>query len=87
MRAVFTCGADSIWLLGGVPIGDGNGERLAPRLLILLHALILFHGLRGNRGRGFRAVAYLRVGRARGDCAPSLATRHARAHRHANKHR
>lgn len=55
-------------------------------MLIFLHALILFHGLRGNRGRGFRAVAYLRVSSARGDGSPRLAARHARAHRNANKH-
>ena len=77
MRAVFTCGADSIWLLGGVPIGDGNGERLAPRLLILFDPLILFHGLRGDSGRGFRAVAYLCVGRACADGSPCLARGHA----------
>ena len=87
MRAVFTCGAVSIWLLGGVPIGDDNGERLAPRLLILLHTLVLFDRLGRNRGRCFRAVAYLCVGRGRADRAPRLAARHARAHRHANKHR
>ena len=56
-------------------------------MLIFLHALILFHGLRGNRGRGFRAVAYLRVGRGRANRAPRFAARQTRTHRHANQHR
>ena len=51
-------------------------------MLIFLHALILFHGLRGDSGRGFRAVAYLRVGRARADRAPSLAA--GQTHSHTN---
>lgn len=41
-----------------------------------LHTLILFHGLRGDSGRGFRAVTHLRVGGACADGAPSLAARH-----------
>ena len=53
-------------------------------MLILFDPLILFHGLRGDSGRGFRAVAYLRVGRARGDGSPSLAAR--QAHAHATQH-
>ena len=64
-----------------------DGERAAPRLLILFDPLILFHGFRGNSGRSFGAVAYLRVGRGRADRAPRLATRHPRAHCNANKHR
>ena len=43
------------------------------RLLILLHALVLFNGLRGDSGRGLRAVAYLRVGGGGADGAPCLA--------------
>lgn len=55
-------------------------------LLIFLHALILFHGFRGNSGRSFGAVANLRVGGACADGAPSLAARQSCAHRNANKH-
>ena len=41
--------------------------------VLLLHARILLDGLRGNRGRGLGAVAYLRVGRGRADGSPCLA--------------
>ena len=50
---------------------------MAPRLLILLHALILLDRLGRDSGRGLCAIAYLRVGRGRADRAPCLATGHA----------
>ena len=42
-------------------------------LLIFLHALILLHGFRGDSGRGFGAVSYLRIGCARADGSPCFA--------------
>ena len=64
-----------------------DGERAAPRLLILFHSRVFFHGFATNRGRGLRAVAYLRVGRARADGSPRFTARHSSAHCNANKHR
>ena len=54
-------------------------------MLLFLHSLVLFHGLRGDSGRGFCAVTNLRVGGACADGTPSLAARHSRAHCNANK--
>ena len=54
----------------------GRYERKRPngRLQSLLfHALILFDRFGRDRGRGFRAVAYLRVGGGGGDRPPCLA--------------
>ena len=49
-------------------------------MLIFLHALILFHGLRGDGRCGLCAVSRLRIGRSRADRAPYLTTRQTYAH-------
>ena len=63
-----------------------SGGLCLPAVLILLHPRVLLHSFRGNGRGGFRAVAYLRVGRACGDSAPRFTARQARTHCHANQH-
>ena len=67
---------------------NGTIRRKRPegRFLLLLHALILLHGFRGDSGRGFRAIANLRVGGGRADGAPCFAGRQAVAKNKAKKH-
>ena len=45
--------------------------------MLFLHALILFHRLGGDGGRGFRAVTHLRIARGRADGSPCFARGHA----------
>ena len=47
------------------------------RARLLLHTLILFHRLGGDSGRGFRAVANLRIACGRADGSPRFARGHA----------
>ena len=42
---------------------------------MFLDASVLFHRLRGDRGRHFRGVIHLRVSRGRTDGPPCLTTR------------
>lgn len=54
---------------------------------LFLHSRVFLDRLGRDSGRGLCAVSYLRVGCARADRAPRLATRHSCAHRDTNKHR
>lgn len=47
---------------------------------LFLHSRVFLDRLGRDSGRGLRAVANLRVGRARADRAPSLAAGHTHAH-------
>ena len=77
----------AVWVLVYVSISYSpvrkreRSDSCEPLQFSFLHALIFLHGLRGDSGRGLRAVAYLRVG---GRCAyrpPSLTTRHSQRYR------
>ena len=54
--------------------------------VLLLHSGVFLNGLRGNSGRGFRAITYLRVGGGRADGSPCFARRQAAAKNDAKKH-
>lgn len=67
---------------------NGTIRRKRPegRFLSFLHSRVFLDSLRGNRGRGFRAIANLRVGGGRADGAPCFAGRQAAAKNKAKKH-